>query len=57
MGLFSKKRRVTVGVTAVGMVDKIESPFKQTVLTSVFAKRNITELIKEEAKSGFKSRT
>jgi hypothetical protein len=27
MGLFSKKRRVTVGVTAVGMVDKIESPF------------------------------
>jgi len=57
MGLFSKKRRVTVGVTAVGMVDKIESPFKQTVLTSVFAKRNITELIKEEAKNGFKSRT
>lgn len=56
MGIFSKKKKVTVGVTAVSMVDKIESPFKQTILTSVMSKKDIVTLIKDESKNGFKSK-
>lgn len=56
MGIFSKKKVVTVGVTAVNMVDKIEEPYKQRILTSVLGKKNIVDLIKQETLNGFGSK-
>lgn len=57
MGLFSKKKKVTVGVTAVRMADKVQSPYTQGVLTSVLANKKITEIFKAEALKGFYSKT
>ena len=57
MGLFSKKRKVTVGVTAVRMADKVQSPYTQGILTSVLANKRVTEIFKAEALKGFYSKT
>ena len=46
MGLFSKKKKVNVGVTAVRMADKIDNPYKQAVLTAVLADKRVAETIK-----------
>lgn len=57
MGIFSKKRKVTVGVTAVRMADKVQSPYTQGILTSVLANKKVTEIFKAEALKGFYSKT
>lgn len=53
MGLFSKKRKVNVGVSAVRMADKIDNPYKQAVLTSVLGNVSMSDTIKSEALHGF----
>lgn len=57
MGLFSKKKKITVGVTAVRMADKIESPYKQAVLTSVLSGKSTAEVFKSENLNGFFAKT
>lgn len=57
MGLFSKKKKVNVGVTAVRMADKIDNPYKQAVLTAVLADKRVAETIKSENLNGFYSKT
>lgn len=53
MGLFSKKRKVNVGVSAVRMADKIENPYKQAVLTSILGNVSMSDTVKSEALHGF----
>jgi hypothetical protein len=53
MGLFSKKKKVTVGVTAVRMADKVDNPYKQAVLTSVLSGKSVAETFKSENLHGF----
>lgn len=53
MGLFSKKRKVNVGVSAVRMADKIDNPYKQAVLTSVLGNVSMSDTVKSEALHGF----
>lgn len=57
MGLFSKKKKVTVGVTAVRMADKISDPYQQAVLSSVLGNKKITESFKAESLKGFYNKT
>lgn len=57
MGLFSKKRKVTVGVTAVRMIDKVKNPNTEAVLTSVITGKKVSETLQREALFGFFAKT
>lgn len=57
MGIFSKKRKVSVGVTAVRMADKVQNPYTQAILSSVLANKKVNETFKAEALKGFYSKS
>ncbi len=56
MGLFSKKKKVSVGVTAARLIEKVENPYKQVVLTSVFSKKSFTQVLLNESNKGLFSK-
>lgn len=56
MGLFSKKKKVSVGVTAARLIKKVENPYKQMVITSVFSQKSISQVVLNESAKGLFSK-
>jgi len=56
MGIFSKKKKVTVGVSAVKVIDKVTNPYQQVVLSSVFGKSDFNQVLQKEARNNFYSK-